>query len=339
MKCLTYVLSALTIPYGVSFSVKLSLPVKLFVRFLLFLFFLDQVRITYCSFSGSLISVAGYVIYFIGSLIYTFVLTFRSELIVKTINNNLHLLSAKQYKFISIVFSFLLLEITLVSIIRFITLVVPSVIQLVKRETNNKLLYVGLINHHLVFHYYFWLDQSSLIYGLMYLMMHVRHMQLLSSAANIKSHSYVNWFKVVSTFKSDYETFDNSFSLLPMVWILAIFVDTAPNFSERTFYNLYVIIFFIQDYFMFPLILLSVHKLHSCMRKRVEQIILEIVLSGHLDTSSKDQLVNLVKQIPKFYVTAASLIRLDKSFILPFLGSLFTFSILFKENFSVHGKH
>lgn len=342
MKLMVFFLSLLTIPYGISFSGNLPLPIKIVTRLFFLLSLLDQFYMLLKNSGETLISTFGYLTFFFSNILFGTILIFRGRKIVDFIIENIHLMNSKQYKLIMSSLLLFLLEMICLTTSRFFSSVLPLIINLsTKSEPGPKIkekLAMRLFRT-CFYIYYFWVTLSGIIYGLMYLMMHLKHMKLLSTVSTSKCHSYVTWFNVVRAVKSDYEHFDHLVSLFPTVWIISIFINTSSALDIRSLSNIYTIMFLVQDYFCYPIVLLYIHKLHSSFAKSVDQITLSIALSDYLSNSSKDQLVKLLEQLLTPYVTASSFFRLDKSFVLPFIGSLFTFSILFRENFSSSSKN
>lgn len=332
MDRLLLLLSILSIPYGVSYVGKVPLPFVIITRFLFFCSVADQIRMTYDHFAESMMMMGAFAVSISGNLAFGLTLIVKGKEMVKSVTNNVHLMSGKQKRIFCLIFSLLILEIIVVMICRIFTSILPHIHSLRSGKGHTLHCIRGVIRN-IIYPYYFWPAHSALIYALMYSLMHLKQMNLLSSVENITIHSYVTWFNIINFIKCDYETFDKLFSSFPAVCLCSIFTDTIIIIQKLSIVNFYSFINFLNSYICWPLVLFAINQLHSHLSKKVDQIILKVAQSEYVNELLKGHLVNLIKQISDFHITAFSVVRLDKSLVLPLLGSLFTFSLLFKEYF------
>ena len=337
MNWLLFLLSVIFFPYGISFTQEMKLIIK-FIPYLLFILSIfDQIHMMNENFKGSFIGIFCYFVYLIGYLTYSFVMFIRGKKLASTIMENIHLLNRKQYKLILICSSLLILNAIILDAHRLITSVIPVIIKLINHYDKRNIVELFIVTaRFLSLPYYFWTAHSAFIYGLVYLLMHLKQMKFFSSLENIKNHTYSIWFNVLTCVQFDYENFDKLLSVVPTSWIFCIFINTSPLLQRISSINFPTLAVTVQDYVSWPIALFCIHKLHSSFEQKIDQIIFTIVMNDSLSDLSKDQFRKLLKQTRNCYVTACFLFRLDKSFVLPFLGSLFTFSIIFKENFELN---
>ena len=338
MDWLMFLFSASTFIYGVKFTSECSRLTKIITRAIFVLVFLDMLHVTYQAlFKDDFLKVIAIFIYPLGNLCYALRLNFKKKQIVQFFQDHVNLMNRKQRRVAVICILAVHFFVILATICHFATYSLPILIRLAKHSTIKKHEVEGLLRN-LAFPYYFWIISSTFLYGFAYFILHLRHMKMLSSLFDTKCYSYSTWCKLFLQIKFDYQHFDRMFSIIPSFWIGAAFL-TVTFSTQLSKYRMFIsIVFSIQDYMIWPFALVLVQNVHSKYCCSLERIIERVISNDQLTDVSKEQLIALLDRMQQVYVTASGLITLDKSLILPYLGSLFTFGVLFKDTFQQNGK-
>lgn len=104
------------------------------------------------------------------------------------------------------------------------------------------------------------------------------------------------------------------------------------SYKER---NILQIISFVSETFIvWILVFIFVNLCHVKIKRKINQLRYFIATNNQKD-ETKGNLLKLLDLMANVHVTAGHLIRFDKEIILPFIGSLFTYTFLFSDKFDV----
>lgn len=323
-------ISGLTISYGVIINSKQFLTARFILTPIFIISIIFELFDLYNKSSIlSYIEILGHIIFFIGQVSYGLTIIFKLNVIVPFILRKAKLMSNVEKK--KATFFIILIYVLLISLIG---MKVNSTLHLFNSENKFDWPYLKRIFCVILYPYRLWLAYSSYFYGFMYFLMHLSHLRLLKQLGQVKCHSYSYWYQVLVKIKNEYLLFDQLLSILPSLWILCIFFGCNSLFQVASKNIPFAIVYFMLDFVSWIFTLILVYKCHCKFVSRVEKLKSDVASSEFTDETTKSQLVILIDQISNVYVTTFSLFKLDKSFVLPFLGSLCTFTFLFRDKFS-----
>lgn len=333
MKILLILLSMLTFFYGVLFTANSKLIFKIFGRLFLLFLISRETYLVYLEKDRLLpVEIINYEIFFVGIIIFAWVIITNERKIVNYISNNINLLNEKQYKTIVTYTSVILL----VSLITFF-IELKTLIILVNTKNFLTEEVFRSFSRTLCHGYRFWNSSSSIIYSLMYFLMYLKHDNLLNNLQEIKHNSYSIIYISLSKIKNDHEYFDNLVSLLPAGWLLNLFLGTSgiiETTMNKTLNYLLIVTCIYEHFFSWPIMLIFViNKYHSRLISKIECLKYNVAVEEYSSLDEpKGSKIKLLEQMANIHVTtASSLIKLDKGLILPLIGSICTYTFLFRE--------
>lgn len=334
MKLLLNLLSSITIFYGITFTNKQSKIIQLigFIFFIIFNF--NQIVFSYDTYydkDRKILQWIGSQTYHLGSFVFGWSIVIKGKSMVDYMMKNNYLMTKSQYKFILCYTLFIIIIFVFdwIIISKKVFFYLLTVDKLFSRET-----------------FYFWLAMftypcnqwllfSSLIYGIMYFLMHLNHMKLLQNLTNLKYYSYSTFYRTLTTVQSDYENFDDLFSLFPGSWLVHILLSINCFISlvrDGSFHNEFTFtILLIKEFAFWILVLFFVNVLRSKFIKKIQQVKYFVATVNLIDETKGHSIIQLMDKMCDINVTAGHFCKLDKGLILPFIGSLLTYTFLFME--------
>lgn len=338
MNFLLFSLSLITFNLGIIFERK---PKKI-LKFLYFFYLLFFSLSLYSFYSASLevfkINIFFWLAsrtYHLGSFLYGCTMIIKRHSIVNFVVFNIHLLSKLQSNLI-ILYVLLIFSVYVFDWVRGIEIIFLGIKRIVLKEeqlNTESVSYLIIFFLHTL--YSSWIPFSSTIYGLMYFLMHIKHMQLLDILSQTKSNSYSTFFKTLTVFQLDYEHFNNLVSTFPAVWLIHVllsmstFVKLVKILHSIDFYNL-----LLKEFVSWPLIFILIAFCRSRLTRKI--IYLQLIVSYDNTTNGPQTsaMMNVLKRICKCHVTAGNFVNIDRSLILPYVGSVCTYTFLFLDRFT-----
>lgn len=337
MKLLAILLTFTTIIYGVIFthdqqSIKFTLiPYSLFTLSCLFCIYsayelLGQIFIlVWCALCT----------FYLGSYIFGIILILKRQSIVSYILNYLPLLNNLQYKII-------ITYVTLITIMCFVDWIALSyllskIIEIFLLSREGKLMSFGffsLILTFLNFFYSEWIPLSSIIYGLMYFLMHLKHIKILENLTKSNNFIYSNFYKASNILETDHHNFDSLVCYFPGIWLVHIlfsinaFIIAVSKVPPVLLVNL-----FIKEFLCWPIIFFLINYCRSRIIRKILHLQLIVAIEDKTNGSEGHTIVQTLKRMANFHVTAGHFVNMDKGFILPFIGSVCTYTFLFMDKF------
>ena len=341
MNKLLFLISFVTGPYGVIFSRRQPPEFTLIARitFLVavvresFYVYAKVTREHSCALELVVMSLIPIGLFFTG----LFMTTNQKE-IRKLMFNRVSLLKKSQIK-----------QCILLLCILYILVIIETVVTIInalqfhqEHFNNTDISTVEHINEFLspIFNFYTnWIPMTAGLYCFMFYQMHLAHMNML---IGIKSTAgrYSLWMRLWYQIDQDYLQFDRLFSHLPGLWLLYVFLGIGGYVEIASEQDIYFSILYpILDYFSWSVVFYFIHKMHKKFHRLCVILKLHVANNSLMDESSRANIVEIIDKIADHYVTAGSIVKVDKYLLLPFLGSLCTFTFLFREQLSKDTVH
>lgn len=340
VKVLRIFLTILFFFYGISFTKKntLDVSIKYLGRCLFILASLWDLHVLYNSIfeESSLIEILGYSSDTLSIISTGISLIIKSKLIIKFVFNHLKLLTSFHIKIIVFCIS--------ITLLNSFSLFVNSIVGLseqfryfnnitVQKESSIEFATQDYFTDLIFRPYYEWTSYGATIYGIMYFMMYLKHDKILNCLLLKKEYSYLVIFKTLHKFETDIEHFDNLVTYLPAIYLVNVFL--AMNLLIiylRTGSTIQVITSIFGMFIVWPVTYFVVNIFHSKIKKKIYQL-RYLIATESQQNETKGNLLKLLDLMSNVHVTAGHLIRLDKEFILPYIGSMFTYTFLFSDKF------
>lgn len=327
-------LSSLTVYHGLIF-IQLDLPIiRLFGVFYYLFSLVKEVYNAYSEFHSILNWVANE-IEFCGMLIYAFVLFIKGKSIVNYVLTNINLLSPFHSKLISIYI--------IIINVSFIIDWIHSAYLLFGCSINFRTGYIDPsrdftffeIVDVIVYPYRSWTGYSSALYGLMYFLMHLKHDEIINQLAEKKQHTYSVMYRAMTQFETNHEYFDSLVCSFPAAWLLNIFLgmNEIGRYISKVEYKISLYCFIFQDLICWTLTYIFINTCRIKLRTKIRKLKYFIAVKGPLD-EPRGLIIQLLDQMANFHVNAGYLIKLDTGLLLPFIGSICTYTFLFKDKFT-----
>lgn len=328
MKFISILLSVISFQYGFIFFPKQSR----FVRYIGLIIFLNHLFLEFYNIfnrnwsRNSFINWIGYEIYYVGSVIYGFVIIKNGKKIIDHILSNLYFINRFQY-------IVLCSSITIILFFYLTGLVISCVVYVVQNElwlfTGNVVLIISTVSSSPNL---YWTLFSSIIYSIMYLEMHLKHMNILAHIKEKKNYSHLLIYKLLIQIQSDYKNFDNLVSIFPGLWLTTFFLGLTSNvfyFTGNKFHKFIFIIYFanVSSWFF---VYILVNFLKSFLCARIKSIEYDVVIDCLID---EQRVFRFLDQMADTHVTAFHLFKFDKGLFLPYMGSVLSWTFLFVDKF------
>lgn len=332
MDVLKTLLTSLTIFYGVTFNEKDPFLVKFFGSIFVLISATVEVYGCYITFINNPITIfGGYLTESIGIVSFELIIIVKRDEIVRFISSNVNLLSPFQYK--------VTVSCVIISLfIFFIESVFNSIVYynfLITTDSPFSYESYVLMQSVLFKPYDQWTISGAIIYALIYFLIHIKHDRLLNELLKEeKSLSYVVIYKLLLQFESDYKYFDSLVCLLPAFWLIHLFLGMNNIvISILSFdYKVQVVTFVVKNFVSWTLVYILIIFCHSEICEKVKTFKYKIVLSRQID-EPKGLTLQLLDQITSINVTAGYLVKLNSGLLLPYIGSLCTYTFLFSDKF------
>lgn len=335
MKYLKLLLSAITVQYGVTFFKEESILIKVICRLLFILSLIKEIESDYYLLGQvSILDFAGFSTFYLGSLVYGWILITKRNLLVKLVLQDAKLFNRIQYKKIILCIIFVLT----ITIIDLITRIVLLYDQLVDKTSKGHSIYdrrIFILTAELVLHpYYQWNSFSALFYGLIYFQMNLRNDLIIEKLLLTKYHSYPLIYDALTQFKINHENFDDLMSLLPAIWMAHIFLGVGAIIRMVVDFKYSIMSFslLVKDFLCWTIVYFLIYKCHRNLNEKINKLKYTIAVKGPLD-EPKGLTLQLLDQMSSIHVTAGHLVKLDTSLPLPFVGSICTYTFLFMDTF------
>lgn len=184
--------------------------------------------------------------------------------------------------------------------------------------------------------YSMWQVTMPAIYWLLFYLMIFRHKRKLRSMVTFGYETmYDLWFLFCEQIEDDYNQFNRLFSHLPGIWLAYTFMGFAGHIElifNETISNMFFHIF--VDFAPWILSLVAINLHHSSFVSQAKVVERVISLRGKIHDSSKYAIKCLIDEMcHKNKPVSCCIVTLDKTLLLPFLGSVCTFTVLFRDQF------
>lgn len=322
MKLLTLLLSFFTLQYGVAFSQNQSKLIKIIGLIYFLLYISLELYNAHSRIKLNLIDFIGIEIFFICSFAYGFIFISKGKLIVDYIIHYINIFTPKQYIIVCLFISFLLIN----NIVHLIASIYPF---------NSKVLKTSLIFLTIFYRpYFYWISFSASIYGVMYFQMYLKHDRVLNQLFDKKLYTHTVIYKVFMKFKANHRYFDKLVSYFPALWLIQLFIGVNSMISLYSLipYKLKIIPMVFSEIVPWIFVYLFINLCRSRLCEKIYLLETKVVLNQRFD-ETKLMSIEFLNRMAQMHVTACGFIKLDTSFILPFLGSLCTYTFLFLEKF------
>lgn len=332
MNALQFFLTSINFHYGLFFTNYESKIAKSIGSFMLTFFICHELYLAYTRLNrNTFLTWIGLESYFVGSFIYGILTMAKHKQIVNYILPNIRLLNHKQYKiavcaaataFFLIIWDSIFLAYVLSQKWYFDTFFdtkQPFWCSLIEASTQI---------------YHQWSTFGSVIYSLMYFITHLKHISILDELKHIKRLEYSMIYRILIKFRQDLQYFDSIISILPAVWLVHILL--AMNCLYFMIVNSHVISIMaivIKEFIVWPSVFIFINICRSKFQKEIECIKFKVAIDDSLDDAKGHAMIQLLDRISNIHVTAAHLIKLDSSLILPYIGSVCTYFFLFHDKF------
>lgn len=332
MDPLLVLLSVLTLPYGVIFS---SNELKIVKYSGLAYFVVSVVCECYYAFKNwtrlSTIEWVGYEAFYSGVIVYGYTLLRNRNFIVDYVRSNIHLLDKSNRKKIIALLIFVISH-GLLELSMYINDQGVKVWQHFSADQPfNQSDYVQLSQTIFVIHY-FWDMFSPVLYGLMFFLMHLRHKKFLEHLTGSKNHPHGLVYTVLVRIKADHEHFDNVMSLIPAIWLINMILGISAVVGGFASMNPFLAaLSVLEEFVYFPAVFIFINRSYYNLSKKVSQLKQQIAVNRTTDQPCLT--LSLLDQMSSVCVTAGSLVNLDKNLVLPVIGTVFTYTFLFREKF------
>lgn len=326
-KVLFVLLSCLTVSYGVAFTRRrcrliYCLGLAYFLSAIVF-----EVNFSIRAFSSvSVLEFIGYQVFFLGTLIYGCILVTHERTVVSYVRLNIRLLNSRQRRKLLL----LLAGVTghaaselLVSLYGQLT----RVNEVISSQDQSIVVDFTFV----IFQpFYFWDMFGSVLYGLMFFLMHLKHQRLLAHLDRQEWHPHVLIYRVLTQLKLDHLHFDRLLSMLPAIWLVNMVLGLGGVIElVAQIDKVRAVLIIFAKLFYFSAAYVLVNKCYSTFAQNIEQVKYKIIIN-----KSSDKLglaISLLDQMTGVCVTAGSLVKLDKSLFLPVIGSVLTYTFLFRD--------
>lgn len=332
MNCLETIvlvlLSLQTAPYGTLFLVKLK--GQKIISFVLRLIWIIRM-ISDCIRHYNIIkldqlptlSIVVMIVHVFSSIITGYVLAYRSNYYKMLIMNKIHYLS-KRTK-ICLIFTFISFEMYKLYI---------GYSQIHSKYISDELL-IKLIDIFTRFTSFYdtWVMNGLSIYVTIFLLNHCNKMNMIK---RIKSkYNYYDWLKILVTVDHDHSQFEKNLSILPSIWLLYSFLGSAGLIEIwQKYLSFRMMILEILAVLPWVSTIVLVNNLQDDFSSYVKNLKFTVYSCQSVTSGSKQAIGGLMNSLVKYKVTAYSFLYLDRSLFLPYLGSVFTYTILLQDKFS-----
>lgn len=274
-----------------------------------------------------------YATYFIGAFSFGLIMMIKGISIANYILTNINLLNRFQYR-VAVTYGLLILLITLVDFSIMLKAVVKNIIISWGKDKffNEEFIYWSVRSATVA--YGEWITFGSFIYGIMYFLMHLKHMNVLDQMTQSKIYSYSLFYKALNMFESDHENFDNLLCLLPAIWLVhMLFATSVFIYLVKFAYTIPIMSLYTKELISWPLIFILISFSRAKVSKKISELQLLVALDDSTNGCQGEAMIKTLNKISRCNVTAGHLINMDKGLFLPFVGSVCTYTFLFMEKF------
>lgn len=336
MKVLQVLLSVLTVCHGVIFFEKDVAEIKLIGRLIFFIAYSLFVVSHYPYFiEQPIYIVASLLTHVVGITNYSWILITKGKLIVDHILTDINLLTPSHCRKIILYICFVLFLL----IVQWFGYAYYFYNSVLYRLNNGGNLIVFDSSFNLLIQAIFqpcfrWGSFSSVIYGVIYFQMHLKHDKIIDQLRMKKVNSFCVIYKALTKIETDFEYFDNLFSSIPALRLVHIFLSMTGtiHFINQTGYQLMLFAVLFDEFVCWILVYVFINVCHSKIYKKIYRIKYSIAVYDRTD-DTRGHTIQLLDQMANVQVTAGHLIKLDTGLILPFIGSICTYTFLFFDKF------
>lgn len=179
----------------------------------------------------------------------------------------------------------------------------------------------------------FWIASTACIYTTIYTL---NQRDKVTSLQKAKSQvNYFTWLRLVVECKNDTSQFEDNLATLPSLWLLYSFIGSAGNIelfqnSRRVIEVTHVLFENVPWIVSLVLVTKMQDKVSTC----INSLRFAIFSSDMINASVKMAIGSLLLELTSQKVTASSFLTIDKCLFVPYLGSVFTYTLLLQDKFS-----
>lgn len=334
---LTFLLFLFFVPYGVNIRSNKPISWKIIGIIFYIIHIISGAYDAFVMFSVlETLDWVGYQSYYFGSLLYGFMIINKRQYFTHNILKSLDQFNSRQY-LIAVVN---LTIVHIITIIDILTVAYDTINKLIiKHQIGEEILtfqtLIGLA--YMISQSYFeWLLHSSAIYAVLYFQMHLRQEKIINKLDDLKLISYKNIYKVMSQFKHEINHFDDAVSYMAAYWFVHLFLAMNSMISLTKSFSLISKITTAINLFHWCVVFVFINICRSKILTKIDRLKIKVVMENSnriIDEIRSHTLIKLLDDLSSIHVTVGQFFKLDKGILLPFVGSVCTYTFLFMDKF------
>lgn len=304
--------------------------IVIFITFLLIeLFVFFHIKLPQKGQYVHLIRFGGLICFYCCYFIYSFVLFKKGNQIFSFILSNISKTST--FERLIIISSVILAWILVLITAKFV-----FVDTLINGKSQNYFLFVIKVLNIITYPRYLWSCYSAIIYSLIFYLTHLNNVEVLqSNCSSLRPNEFIIWFEKVNEIQKNYHQLDQLVSTWPFLWIIYVFFGLNSIIYHSFDDPMFMLFIIMEDFFYWLVTLVLICQCQRSLSNKIEQVKLAVAIDSSVDNGIKSNLVFLINKITTFHPSAGPFIKLHTRFIFSSLGSIFTFTLLFREQLDI----